>query len=216
MRYLLGLIAAAFILFSGTMAFSSGNKDGAAVVTFFDDPRQVKYYINDINSSNGSRSINCGVADTTMDNVKINSVFGDIKIASHYTLILNNKTTDRLVFDILWNNNNKCDLIIKGAFILKDKKSNKIIGDKSNVRTLRFSLNDNKVKFENSTYNRKDLAINTMDGATVSIDGYYKQPNPGGEICTIAIHKGKYECKTVFYDGAGLNLHFGLTGQSSN
>lgn len=209
MKYLSGLLVAVFVILSGTLSFAADKKDGAAVVTLYDDPQKTEYCTNDIYATNGYRTINCGGVETTMDNAKISSVFGDITIADTDRLILNNETPNRLTFFIRFRPaTEEGTLVISGAFILKNKKSNKIIGDNSNIRYLYFN-NDGTVELsnDNNKYKINNLIITTMDGSAVSIANNKNTP-----LYTIAIRKGQYELKTNIGLEEKIRCHFGLAG----
>ena len=210
MRNLAGLFVSVFILLSGIPVFAADGKDGAAVVTLYNDPQQTKYYVNDIYSTDRNRGVHCGV-DTNMDNVKISSVFGDITLAGTYSIILNNETLNRLSFELLGGKNEGV-LLLRSAFILKNKKNNKRLNKKTNNNYLAFNGNKvelvefkgNSVQSNSHTYNRKDVIITTMDGTPVSIDGNFDYK--------ITLQKENYKfTANISYES--LRCHFGLAGQ---
>ena len=205
MHYLAGLLIAVSVLLSGTQAFAYDNKDGLAAVSYYDDPQQNVYYVDSICTLNSDKIISAYKYEN-MDNTKITTAFGDIKIASLEKFIIDNKTAHRLEFELLNNN-----FVLSGAFIVKSKNNNKIIGSNSNIRTMYFNSDTNKITFENKTYNKKDLVITTINGTTITVDEHDEEGCAGYKI---ALQQGKYACTTIMNGpDTAIWFQFGLAGR---
>ena len=207
MHYLAGLLIAVSVLLSGTQAFAYDNKNGHAALSFYDDPQQKVYYIDSINSPNSMKLLSSAAGNASMDNTKIATVFGDIKIASREKFIIDNKTTHRLEFEELADGFN-----ISGAFIVRNKSNNKELGSNSNVRVLHFNSDTNKVTFENKTYNKRSLIITTMNGAIISVDKYTDGVDSVFDGYRITLRQDKYEFTTTM-SIEGIWCQFGLAGR---
>ena len=208
MHYLAGLLIAVSVLLSGPQAFAYDSKNGLAAVSFYDDPQQKVYYTDYINSPNSMKLISSAAGTASMDNTKITTVFGDIKIASRDKFIIDNKTTHRLEFEELADGFN-----ISGAFIVRNKSNNKELGSNSNVRVLHFNSDTNKVTFENKTYNKKNLILTTMNGAAISVDKYTDGPDSDWDGYRITLRQDKYEFTTTINMPDGISCQFGLAGR---
>ncbi len=212
MRYLTGLLIAVFVVLSGTLAFAYNNKYGLAEVTFYYDGKKDKLYSDTFgfNDSFGKdnpifvtyRVFDKRIGEETIKgtflsheksqgNAKITTAFGDIKIASKHKIIFDNDTPNRLEFEGVYNSNNAVNkklngknyVKISGKFLLKDKKTNTYI-QKESMQRIIIIFGSDTIEYGSSTYNKKDIILSTMNGATISV-----------EDDDIFLLKGKYKFK---------------------
>lgn len=224
MHYLAGLLIAASVLLGGTQAFAFDTKDGAAVVTLYNDPQKTIHYINLIDCTRSERILGFhtkGSQDsvfTTMDNVKIRTFFGELKVASRNILIINNETVNRLEFSIGEGNMhqgfyNEGHLILNGSFIVKDLRTGNTLGKNSNIRVLNFDQ-DCTIYFDNKKYSKNDVVVALADGTPINVERDKEL-----DCYKITIQQGQnvFAAYIDFEEddwGKAIKCSFGLAGQN--
>ncbi len=206
MRYLTGLLIAVFVVLSGTLAFAYNNKDGKAEVTYYYDGKKDKLYSHEFrfDKDRGNELFfvyyvfdkRIGEETTkgmflSLEDAKITTAFGDIKIVSKHKIVFDNDTPNKLKFEGVYNSNNvvnkklngKNYVQISGKFLLKDKKTNTYI-QKESMQSIIIIFGSDTIEYGSSTYNKKDIILSTMNGATISV-----------EDDDIFLLKGKYKFK---------------------